>query len=58
MTEAERIAMLALLARIEGKIDAVLKQLDGLLEVCERLEGDMAVARRFEAALPDGRTLH
>ena len=58
MSDAERIALLALLARIEGKVDTVLKQLNALLDACERLEGDMAAARRFEAALPEGRTLH
>jgi DNA-binding FrmR family transcriptional regulator len=58
MSDAERTALLALLARIEGKVDSVLKQLDGLLEVCERLEGDMAAAGTFEAALSGGRTLH
>lgn len=57
MTDPERVAMLALLARIEGKVDAVLEQLDGLLAVCERLEGDMAAARLDEAVLGT-RTLH
>ncbi len=58
MTDAERIEMLALMARIEAKVDSVLEQLDGLLAVCERLEGDMAASRRFEDALPSDHTLH
>jgi hypothetical protein len=31
MTDAERMEMLALMARIEAKVDHVLEQLDGLL---------------------------
>lgn len=58
MTDAERIEMLALMTRIEAKVDAVLAQLDGLLGTCERLEGDLAAERRFQAAVLDGRTLH
>jgi hypothetical protein len=58
MTDAERIEMLALMTRIEAKVDAVLAQLDGLLASCERLEGDLAAQRRFEAAVQEGRTLH
>jgi len=58
MTDAERIEMLALMTRIEAKVDAVLEQLDGLLATCERLEGDLAAERRFEAAVLGGATLH
>ena len=58
MTDAERIEMLALMTRIEAKVDCVLEQLDGLLAVCERLEGDMEATRRFEDALPSNATLH
>ena len=58
MTDAERLEMLALMSRIEAKVDSVLEQLDGLLAVCERLEGDMSAARRFEDALPSNATLH
>ena len=58
MTDAERIEMLTLMARIEAKVETVLEQLDGLLAVCERLEGDMAAERRFEQAIAEGQTLH
>jgi hypothetical protein len=58
MTDAERIEMLALMTRIEAKVDAVLEQLDGLLATCERLEGDLAAERWLEAAVLGGATLH
>lgn len=56
MSEAERMEMLAVMARIEAKVDSVLEQLDGLLAVCERLES--VAARSFADAGPEGRTLH
>ena len=58
MTDAERIEMLALMTRIEAKVDSVLEQLDGLLALCERLEGDMAASRSLEGARLSGQTLH
>jgi hypothetical protein len=58
MTDAERMAMLALMTRIEAKVDHVLEQLDGLLAVCERLESHMSAAQRFEALAPGEATLH
>jgi Asp-tRNA(Asn)/Glu-tRNA(Gln) amidotransferase C subunit len=56
MSEAERLAMLALMTRIEAKVDSVLEQLDGLLTVCERLEN--VAGRAFADANAEGRTLH
>lgn len=56
MSEAERLAMLEVMARIEAKMDSVLEQLDGLLAVCERLES--AAARSFADVEAEERTLH
>lgn len=58
MTDAERVEMLALMTRIEAKVDHVLEQLDGLLAVCERLESQMSAAQRFEAMAPGEATMH
>jgi hypothetical protein len=55
MTDAERVEMLALMTRIEAKVDDVLEQLDGLLAVCERLEGQMTTVQRWA---PGEATLH
>lgn len=58
MTDVERIEMLALMTRIEAKVDHVLEQLDGLLAVCERLEDRMSSVGRWEAMAPVEATLH
>ncbi len=61
MTDAERLEMLALMERIEAKVDHVLEQLDGMLAVCERPEGGMTAAPRRGVLAPSaahGRTVH
>lgn len=58
MSEAERIEILALMERIEAKVDNVLEQLDGLLAVCERLEASSSAPRAFIDVSLDGGTVH